>query len=255
MAQANRKVGLGVMGFAELLILLGVPYASARAVAVADELMRFVAEESRAASQELADERGVFPNWERSVYAPRGPRVRNATCTSIAPTGTIGILAATSAGIEPLFALAYRREHVLGDQALVELNPLVLRYAREQGFHREDLARTLARTGSLAGVTGVPGRARALLATALEIDAEDHLRVQAAFQKHTDNAVSKTINLPQSATADDIAAIYARAWQMGLKGITVYRYGSQGQQVLRLGVGDSPHAREHFARCDPHACD
>jgi ribonucleoside-diphosphate reductase alpha chain len=255
MAHANRKVGLGVMGFAELLILLGVPYAADEGVAVAERLMRFVAAESRAASQALAEERGVFPNWRRSVYAPRGLRVRNATCTSLAPTGTIGVLAATSAGIEPLFALAYRREHVLDGRTLVELNPLVMRYAREQGLDGEAFGCALNRTGSLAGVDGVPAQVRALYATALEIEPEAHLRIQAAFQKHTDNAVSKTINLPEAATADDIAAIYARAWSLGLKGITVYRYWSKGQQVLHLGAGDVPEACEHFARCDPHACD
>jgi ribonucleoside-diphosphate reductase alpha chain len=254
MAWANRKVGLGVMGFAELLILLGVPYASERGAATAEEVMRFVAAESRAASQELAEERGVFPNWPRSVHAPRQLRVRNATCTSIAPTGTIGILAATSAGIEPLFALAYRREHVLNDRTLTELNPLVMRHARAHGLDGEAFARELARAGRLADVAGVPAPTRALFATALEIDPDDHLRIQAAFQRHTDNAVSKTINLPESATADDIAAIYTRAWGLGLKGITVYRYGSKGEQVLRLGAGDNLEAREHFARCDPHAC-
>ena len=144
---------------------------------------------------------------------------------------------------------------MLGDQTLVELNPLLLRYAGEHGFDGPPLARTLARTGTLAGAAGVPAPARALFATALEIDPEDHLRIQAAFQQHTDNAVSKTINLPHAATADDVAAIYARAWRLGLKGITVYRYGSKGQQVLRLGVGDAAEAREHFARCDPHACE
>jgi ribonucleoside-diphosphate reductase alpha chain len=153
---ANRKIGLGVMGFAELLVLLGIPYASDRAVALASEVMELIAEHALAASRELADERGPFPNWERSTWYDRKPRVRNATLTSIAPAGTLSILAGTSPGIEPLFALAYRREHVLGDQRLCELNPLFLRYAQRRGFYSDELVRDLASFGSLAGVSRVP---------------------------------------------------------------------------------------------------
>lgn len=252
-ARANRKVGLGVMGFAELLIRLGVPYGSERAAALADELMRCIAEAATAASADLALERGVFPNWERSIYARDGRQLRNATRTSIAPTGTLSIIAGTSAGIEPLFALAYTR-HALEGQELPELNPLFLRYARQHGFDSDELVRNLVRQGSLAGSDAVPPAARELFRTALEIAPEDHLRIQAAFQRHTDNSVSKTINLPWSATAADVAAVYRRAWELGLKGITVYRYGSQTEQVLQLGVEETPAAREHFSRCDPHAC-
>jgi ribonucleoside-diphosphate reductase alpha chain len=251
--QANRKVGLGVMGFAEMLILLGIPYASGRAETLADELMRCVQGEALAASHGLAHERGVFPNWERSVYGREGLRLRNATRTSIAPTGTLSILAGTSAGIEPLFGLAYRR-HVLGGQTLVELNPLFLRYARQQGFYSERLVQGLLERGSLAGLDDVPQTAKDLFRTALEITPEDHLRIQAAFQRHTDNAVSKTVNLPRSATAAEAAAVYRRAWELGLKGITVYRYGSKGEQVLQLGAGETPEEHEHFSPCDPHAC-
>lgn len=252
-SRANRKVGLGVMGFAEMLILLGIPYASDRAVTVADEVMRRLNGEARAASEALAHERGVFPNWERSIYCRQGLRLRNATRTSIAPTGTLSILAGTSAGIEPLFALAYRR-HALENQTLAELNPLFLRYSRERGFFSDQLMKDLMVHGSLAELQGVPQEAQELFRTALEIAPDGHLRIQAAFQQHTDNAVSKTINLPQSATAADIAAIYRRGWELGLKGITIYRYGSKGEQVLELGVGQTPEEREHFARCDPHAC-
>jgi ribonucleoside-diphosphate reductase alpha chain len=253
-ARANRKVGLGVMGFAELLILLGIPYASDRAVTLAEELMRCLDGEALAASHGLAHERGVFPNWERSVYARVGLRLRNATRTSVAPTGTLSLLAGTSAGIEPLFALAYRRQHVLGGQSLVELNPLFLRYARERCFYSEEMVQGLLARGTLAGSDEVPPAVKDLFRTALEIAPEDHLRVQAAFQRHTDNAVSKTVNLPQSSTVEEVAAVYRRAWELGLKGITVYRYGSKGEQVLQLGVGETPEGREHFARCDPHAC-
>ncbi len=242
-AKANRKVGLGVMGFAEMLILLGVSYDSDRAVAVAEELMRFLGEKARAASQELARERGVFPNWPTSVYAPQGLRLRNATCTSIAPTGTLSII----------FALAYRR-HVLDGQTLVDLNPLFLRHAREQGFYSEGLMQQLQERGSLTSLADVPAPAKALFPTALDIAPEAHLRIQAAFQKYVDNAVSKTVNLPQTATPENIAAIYRQAWEMGLKGITVFRYGSKGQQVLELGSEETPEEHEHFVRCDPQSC-
>jgi ribonucleoside-diphosphate reductase alpha chain len=254
LTHGNRKVGLGVMGFAELLILLGIPYASERALALADELMRFLDQEALAASRQLADERGVFPNWERSIYAHQGLRLRNATRTSVASTGTISIIAGTSASIEPLFALAYRRENVLGGETLTEVNPLLLRHAREKGFYSEAFMRELQARGSLARIAGVPPEAHELFRTALEIAPEDHLRIQVAFQKHTNNAVSKTINMPQTATADDVASVYRQAWEWGLKGITVFRYGSKGQQVLQLGVGETPEEHEHFARCDPEAC-
>ncbi len=272
--RANRKIGLGVMGFAELLFLLEVPYASEQSLSLAEELMRFIAAASLAASQQLAQERGVFPNWEQSVHltpqppspnrrggqggevhAGQGMRVRNATRTSIAPTGTLSILAGTSASIEPLFALAYRR-HALDGQVLIEINPLFLRYARERGFYSHRLVQDLQARGSLAGLDYVPPEAKELFATALEIAPEAHLRIQAAFQKHVDNAVSKTINLPQTATPEDVARIYRQAWQAGLKGITMFRYGSKGQQVLELGMGqtETGEEHEHFARCDPGAC-
>jgi ribonucleoside-diphosphate reductase alpha chain len=236
-----------------MLILLGIPYASDRAVTLADELMRCIDGEALAASHGLAHERGVFPNWDRSIYGREGLRLRNATRTSIAPTGTLSIIAGTSAGIEPLFALAYRR-HVLGGQTLTELNPLFLRHAQKQGFHSDGLVRNLLDHGSLADLDAVPRATKDLFRTALEIAPEDHLRIQAAFQQHTDNAVAKTINMPQSATVQEVAAVYRRAWELWLKGITVYRYGSKGEQVLQLGVGDTAEEGEHFARCDPHAC-
>jgi ribonucleoside-diphosphate reductase alpha chain len=252
--RANRKVGLGVMGFAELLILLETPYGSDRAAGLAEEIMQFIATEAVAASQELADERGEFPNWKRSVYAGSGARLRNATRTSIAPTGTIGIIAGTSAGIEPLFALAYRRRHVLNGQTLVERNPLFLKHARQHGLDEEQLTGELLQRGSLADVSGVSEVTRSLFRTALEIPPEAHLRIQAAFQRHVDNAVSKTINLPASATAESITDIYRRAWELGLKGVTVYRYGSKNHQVLILGAGETLEQHEHFSHCDPHAC-
>jgi ribonucleoside-diphosphate reductase alpha chain len=274
MVHGNRKIGLGVMGFAELLILLEVPYGSEAAVRVAEDIAAFLDEQSLVASQQLAEERGVFPNWSRSVHAAQGRRVRNATRTSIAPTGTLSIIAGTSASIEPLFALAYRREGVLGGKTLVELNPLFLRYVREKGLYSPQLEEHLLRHGTLRGfpcagpeAPSAPSSASAtptprplpesvceLFRTALELTPEEHLRIQIAFQKHVDNAVSKTINLPQSATPEDIARIYRTAYESGLKGITVFRYGSKGEQVLVLGATEQPHEREHFSRCDPEAC-
>lgn len=252
--RANRKIGLGVMGFAELLIDLEIPYASDRGAAVAEELMQFIAEQAQAASEELALERGVFPNWDRSIYASKGPRLRNATRTSIAPTGTIGIIAGTSAGIEPLFALAYRRAHELGTGFMTELNPLFLRHARTHGLLSEQLTNSLKSRGTLARMTEIPDTTRQLFQTALEIPPAAHLRVQAAFQRHVDNAVSKTINLPHSATEEDIGRIYVNAWELQLKGITIFRYGSKGEQVFTLGVDETIDAREHFVACDPHGC-
>lgn len=251
--RGNRKVGLGVMGFADMLIQLGIPYGATASISLAEELMRFIAEESVAASEDLARNRGVFPNWEKSVYAPKRVRLRNATLTSIAPTGTISILAATSAGIEPLFALAYHR-HALDGQQLHELNPLFVQYARREGFYSERLLQELSARGSLENLDGVPGSARALFRTALEMPWQEHLDIQVAYQKHVDNSVSKTINLPESATASEVAGIYLRAWDLGLKGITVFRYGCKGQQVLELGANESPEDREHFAHCDPLGC-
>jgi ribonucleoside-diphosphate reductase alpha chain len=202
--RANRKAGLGVMGFAEMLMLLGIPYASDQAVSLAEELMRFIRAEAQAASQHLAEERGVFPNWDRSVYAGQGLRLRNATRTSIAPTGTLSIIAGTSAGIEPLFALAYRRR-ALDGQILTELNQIFLRHAKQKGYYSDRLVDELLAEGSLSRRNGVPPIARELFRTALEIAPVDHFRIQAAFRKLTDNSVSMTINMPKSATVHDVA--------------------------------------------------
>lgn len=246
---ANRKIGLGVMGFAELCILLGVSYASDQAIRLAEDLMGFIQREATAASIELAEQRGTFPNWSRSAHAASGIRVRNATRTSIAPTGTISIIAGTSSGIEPLFALAYRR-HILGGQVFTELNPLLLRHLQRLGQSQKQALDSVAATGRLCDA----GEASGLFTTALDISAEQHVRVQAAFQKHVDNAVSKTINMPREASPADVAKAYSLAYALGCKGVTVYRYGSKSETVLELGVGEVPEEREHFSKCDPGAC-
>lgn len=246
---ANRKIGLGVMGFAEVCILLGISYASEQAIQLAEDLMEFIDREARSASIDLAEQRGVFPNWSCSIYPASGVRIRNATRISIAPTGTISIIAGTSSGIEPLFALAYRR-HVLGDQVLTELNPLLLRHLERLGHDASKALESVAATGMLND----GGEGNRLFATALEISPEQHVRVQAAFQRHVDNAVSKTINLPNEASPRDVAKAYLLAHQHGCKGVTVFRYGSKSEKVLELGAGEAPEERERFSKCDPGAC-
>ena len=254
MARGNRKIGLGVMGFSEMLIRLGVSYDSDRAVQLAESVMKAVSDEALEASKELAGERGVFQNWKGSVYEARGVKVRNATRTAVAPTGTIGILAGTSPSIEPLFALAYRRAHVLEEETLYEINPLFRERVQELGLDAQDLVNRVRETGRLSEVEGVPESVKALFVTALEVPFERHLRIQAAFQEHADNSVSKTVNLPEDATADDVGRVYRRAWELGLKGITVYRYGSRTGQVLELGADEQSFHYDHGARCDPEEC-
>jgi len=251
---ANRKLGLGVMGFAELLIRLGIPYSSEVAVTFARQLMQFIAQEAHRTSAELANERGVFPSWKQSVYASQGVQLRNATLTSIAPTGTISIIADTSSSIEPLFALSYRRVGVLEGQTLTECNPLLISLGERMGFLTAEVLGYVASHGTLAGAPNVPGAIRELFATALEIEPQQHLLMQAAFQAGVDNAVSKTINLPAEATPEAVAAIYRTAYRLGLKGITIYRYGSLTQQVLQLGAEEEPYEKEHASKCDPYQC-
>ncbi len=254
MTRGNRKIGLGIMGFAELLIRLNISYDSDEAVGLAERIMHAIASEALKVSQELAKERGVFPNWKGSIYESRGIKVRNATCTAIAPTGTLSILANTSASIEPLFALAYQRKHVLGDQTLREINPIFLEYLQRYGLNVEEIVEKILEKGRLKDIEKVPEGFRRLFTTALEIPPERHLQIQAAFQRHVDNSVSKTINLPQDATPQDVARAYWQAWELGLKGITIYRYGSKSAQVLELGVDEKAHHYDHASKCDPEEC-
>lgn len=230
---ANRKIGLGIMGFADMLIRLGIPYGDPAAVAFASRLMRFIRRESLAASAGLARQRGVFPNFAGSIHAAAGRKIRNATVNTIAPTGTISIIAGCSSGIEPLFAVSFVR-NVLSGTRLFESHPLFERIARDRGFYSRELLAAVARRPSLAEVKGVPADVKRLFATAFDVTSRQHLEIQAAFQRHTDNAVSKTINLPADSTVEDVREIYLLAHRLKCKGITVYRYGSKPGQVLSL---------------------
>ncbi|MEM2875250.1 MAG: vitamin B12-dependent ribonucleotide reductase [Candidatus Hadarchaeales archaeon] len=234
MTKANRKIGLGVMGWAELLIKLEIPYDSEEAVRLAQKVMKFISERAREASVELGRRRGSFPNFERSIWHGKYDAMRNATVTSIAPTGSISIIAGCSSGIEPLFAVSFMRK-VLEGTRLFEINPLFEKVAKERGFYRGELLERIARSGSIQGIKEIPKEVRRIFATALDIKPEWHVRMQAAFQKYVDNAVSKTINLPREATVEDVGRIYLMAWKMRCKGITVYRYGSRPEQVLYIG--------------------
>ena len=228
----NRKIGLGVMGFADMLIRLGLAYNSPQALAAAAEVMSFIRAEADAASADLATVRGPFPNLPGSIYdRPESPAYRNACRTTVAPTGTLSIIAGCSSGIEPIFALAMER-HVLDGARLFEVNALFEEFARARGFWRPDLLDAIAAAPSLAHVKGMPENLAGLFVTAHEIDPKWHVKVQAAFQKHVDNAVSKTVNLPFEATIEDVSEIYRMAYETGCKGITVFRDRSRTKQVL-----------------------
>lgn len=234
MTKANRKIGLGVMGFAEMLILLGVPYNSRKALKIAEKLMKFISKEARKKSVELGKERGSFPNFSKSVFANRYPAMRNATVTAIAPTGSISIIAGCSSGIEPLFAICFVR-NVLGGKKLLEINPIFERIAKERGFYSSKLMIKIARSGTVQNMKEIPESVRRIFVTALDIKPEWHVRMQSAWQKYTDNSVSKTINLPKKATKKDVKKAFELAYKLKCKGITVYRYGSKKSQVLSFG--------------------
>lgn len=236
MTLANRKIGLGVMGFADMLLYLGIPYDSQEAVNTAEKLMTFIDKKAMQASATLAQERGAFPNFSNSVYAVKGlSPLRNATVTTIAPTGTISIIAGCSSGIEPLFAIALTR-NVMDRDILADINPVFLALAREYGFDTPEILEKVSRQGTIRQMENIPAHIRKCFVTAHEIAPEWHIRIQAAFQQYTQNAVSKTINYPHAASVQDIRDGFWLAYKHRCKGITVYRDGSRTEQVLTSGV-------------------
>jgi len=232
--KANRKIGLGVMGFADMLIKLRIRYSSYEAIKIAEEIMGVISEEARKKSVELGEERGSFPNFEKSIWKDKYSAMRNATVTTIAPTGSISIIAGCSSGIEPVFAISFIR-NVMSGTRLFETNPLFERIAKERGFYSGELLEKIAKTGSVQKIDKVPEDVKKVFVTALDIEPEWHVRMQAAFQKYTDNAVSKTVNMPKESTVDDVRRVFELAWKLKCKGITVFRYGSKPEQVLYIG--------------------
>jgi ribonucleoside-diphosphate reductase alpha chain len=234
MTKSTRKIGLGVMGWADLLCQLNIPYNSQQALELAKQVMGFIQEQARKTSIELAEQKGVFPQFENSSYQQQGIRVRNATTTTIAPTGTLSILAGVSSGIEPLFALSYIR-NVMDNDELIETNPFFKQAAINGQFYTDELMRIIAKKGTIKGLTEIPEYLQDVFVTAHDISPEWHVKMQAAFQKYTDNAVSKTVNLSSKATRQDVADVFNLAYQTGCKGVTIYRDGSRDSQVLNIG--------------------
>lgn len=230
--KGNRKIGLGVMGFADMLVKLGISYDSTEALDTAGKVMGFIKDKAWEASARLAERRGVFPNFKGSIYDEgRGPKLRNATITTVAPTGTLSIIADCSSGIEPLYALRYTRR-VMDDIELEFINTAFVETAKREGFYSEGLIEMLAGIPSIQGLPEIPAGIKKVFVTTFDIEAGQHIKMQAAFQKYTDNAVSKTINLPRLATKEDVREAYLMAYKSGCKGITLYRYGSREKQVL-----------------------
>ena len=235
MTRGNRKIGLGVMGWADMLLLLNIPYNSAEAVELGAKVMKFINEEGHAASRELAKVRGSFPNFHGSIFdKPGHAPIRNATITTIAPTGTISIIANASSGVEPLFAVSFVRQ-VMDKNILIEVNPIFEKIAREQGFYSEELMQRIAEHGTIQDIEEIPEEIRRIFVTAHDISPEEHIEMQAAFQRYTDNAVSKTVNFCHDATIEDVEKVYRLAYQMDCKGVTIYRDGSRDEQVLSTG--------------------
>ena len=231
---STRKIGLGVMGFADLLLLLDIPYGSEESLLLAQRVMAFITNEGRQASAELAKVRGAFPMFEQSMYK-EGPPLRNATITTIAPTGTLSIIAGCSSGVEPIFAYAYMRNIMDGTQML-EANPILEAKLRQDGLYSLELMQEISEKGTIAHIDSLPEEIRRVFVSAHDVSPLHHVQMQAAFQQHTDNAVSKTVNFPHDATHEDVAQVYRLACSEGCKGVTIYRDGSRDSQVLNLGA-------------------
>jgi ribonucleoside-diphosphate reductase alpha chain len=247
MAHGNRKIGLGVMGYADLLIMLGIPYDSEEALELSQKVMSFIQDESKNASRELAKEKGIFPNFKGSIYnGPDGYEIRNATTTTIAPTGTLSIIADCSSGVEPLFAISFVK-NVMDNDKLVEVNKYFKKIAADEGFYSEELMEKIAETGNLKETGSVPPKYKRIFVTAHEISPKWHVRTQAAFQKFVDNAVSKTVNFPNDAKVSDVEDVYMLAYRLGCKGITIYRDKSRESQVLQV-EGNKKEGKEKIKR-------
>ncbi|MBC8390824.1 MAG: vitamin B12-dependent ribonucleotide reductase [Actinobacteria bacterium] len=248
MAAGNRKIGLGVMGFADMLILLGIPYNSEEALELAQEVMSFIQDESKEASKDLAKERGSFPNFNGSVYdSPDGYKIRNATTTTIAPTGTLSIIGDCSSGVEPLFAISFVK-NVMDNDKLVEVNKYFETVAKKGGFYNDKLMEKIAEEGNLEDISGVPSNYKRIFVTAHEITPIWHVRMQASFQEFVDNAVSKTVNFPSTATEKDVEDVYMLAYRLGCKGITIYRDRSREGQILRVEGKDRKESKQEISK-------
>lgn len=231
----NRRLGLGIMGFADMLYQMRVAYNSPEGFAVAEKAMRIINETAKTYSEKLAEEKGCFPNWDISIFGPKGlnRKQRNAAKTTVAPTGSISMLFDCSSGVEPFFALAYYKE-VMGGQKLMYVNPHLEKELKKHDLYRDEIIQEIQKTGTVQHITKIPAETRKVFVTSMDISADDHIKMQAAFQKHVDNSISKTINFPNSATREDVRKGYVMAWENGLKGCTVYRDGSRQEQVLNL---------------------
>jgi ribonucleoside-diphosphate reductase alpha chain len=251
MSRGNRRIGLGVMGFADLLIKLGITYDSEEGLAFAEKVMKFVDDEAWEESRSLAEERGVMPHYEGSRHEARGDRVRNATVTTIAPTGTISMIAGCSGGIEPLFAVAFMRRQA--DMELPDVNPEFVKVAKERGFYSEELMKKVAEHGSVRDLLEIPEDVRSVWVTSHDITSEWHVRMQAAFQKYTSMGISKTINLPSEASPKDVEDAYRLAYSLNCKGIAVYRDGSRDAQVLSTGKTEKQGEKPTMTPASPEA--
>ena len=255
MTRGTRKIGLGVMGWADLLLILGIPYNSETAETLAEKVMGFINEEAWKKSEEIAAVKGVFPYYDKSIFKENGRKVRNATTTTIAPTGTLSMIAGCSSGIEPLFAITYIK-YVMDGTEFVEVNPQFKAVCEERNLYSDALMRIIAEKGSLHGMEEIPEDLRELFVTSHDISPESHVRMQAAFQHHTDNAVSKTVNLRNEATVEDVAEVFMQAYRTGCKGVTIYRDGSRDLQVLNIGSvkGKENEAPASEADSAPETC-
>jgi ribonucleoside-diphosphate reductase alpha chain len=234
MTKGTRKIGLGIMGWADMLCKMNIPYNSKKAIDLAEKVMGFIQEESRKASMEIAEKKGVFPFYDKSIYKDQGIKIRNATTTTIAPTGTLSIIAGVSSGVEPIFAICYIR-NVMDNDELVEVNPIFKELAVEKGFYSDELMKRIAKKSTIKDFDEIPAEIQNVFVTSHDISPEWHVKMQATFQKYTDNAVSKTVNLRNEATKDDVRDVFKLAYKTNCKGVTIYRDGSRDAQVLNIG--------------------